>query len=194
MASAGIIPLISALIGAGGAIGGSALARRGNQETPIQGRQRELIDQLMSSLGGDGPFSSLFNVDEESFQRSFVDPMKEKFRSQIAPQIQQGYISSGQQRGTGLDDKLSRAGVDMDQLLNQYYAQMQEGARNRQANAMGSILGVNQGAAPEQSMGQAIGQGITGYVGSEGFGQSMDDIIKGFTKKPEDNLPKTFIA
>ena len=104
---------------AGGLIGGAAGGLLGAKpkETPMQAKQRELVDQLLGSLQGGGPFSSLFNVDEAGFQRSFVDPMKYKFQSQIAPQIQQQYIESGQQRGTGLDDTLTRAGVDMDQEL-----------------------------------------------------------------------------
>jgi len=130
----------------------------------------------------------LFNVDEESFQRSFVDPMKQKFQSQIAPQIQQSFIASGQQRGTGMQGDLTRAGVDMDQLLNQYYAQMQQGAMNRQAGAMGNILQMGAGAPETPSMGQAAMQGLSGYLGSDNFGKTLDRITsrKGFEKDPND--------
>ena len=182
-AAGSIVPGVGTAIGtaAGGLIGGAAggLLGRQNKETDMQRKQRELVDQLLSSLGGQGPYSNLFNVDEESFQRSFVDPMKQKFSSQIAPQIQQSYIASGQQRGTGLDDTLTRAGVDMDQLLNQYYAQMQEGAMNRQMGAMGQILG-QQGAPTTPSAGQAAMQGIGGYLSSDKFGKDIGNITGSF--------------
>ena len=180
---AAAIPIITALISAAGSMGSAALGRRKSQETPMQKKQQELVDQLLGSLQGGGPFSDLFNVDEGTFQKSFVDPMKQKFESQIAPQIQQQYIASGQQRGTGLDDTLARAGVNMDQLLNQYYAQMQQGAQKNQMTAFNTILNQGAGAAPEQSIGSAMGQGIAGYMGSDNFGKGMDDIIKGFSGK-----------
>jgi len=170
---------------AGGAIGGAAggLLGRKNKETPMQQKQKELIDQLLGSLQGGGPYSNLFNVDEAGFQRSFVDPMKQKFQSQVAPQIQQSYIASGQQRGTGLDDTLTRAGVDMDQLLNQYYYQQQQDAMNRQASTMGSILGMGEGAPSTPTKGQAIGQGIGGYMTSDSFGKDIGSIVGSFTDK-----------
>lgn len=179
-----VVPGVGTAIGAGvggliGGIGGGLLGRQ-DKQTPMQGKQQELVDQLLASLQGGGPYSNLFNVDEAGFQRSFVDPMKQKFSSQIAPQIQQSYIASGQQRGTGLDDTLTRAGVDMDQLLNQYYAQMQEGAMGRQANAMGSILGMRAGAPATPSMGEAAMQGLGGYLTSDQFGKDIGGITQSF--------------
>jgi len=173
---------------AGGVIGGAAggLFGRENKETPMQGKQRELVDQLLASLQGEGPYSNLFNVDEGSFQRSFVDPMKQKFSSQIAPQIQQSYIASGQQRGTGLDDTLTRAGVNMDQLLNQYYYQQQQDAMNRQLKGIGGILGMKQGAPATPSVGQAAMQGLGGYLQSDRFGSNLDDVIKYYQNKGAD--------
>lgn len=85
--------LIPSLISAGGALGSAALGRRKREETPIQSQQRELIDDLLASIKGNGSFSNLFNVDEDTFQKSFIDPMKQKFESQIAPQIQQSDIA-----------------------------------------------------------------------------------------------------
>jgi len=171
-----------------GGLGG--LFGRENKQTPMQGKQQELVDQLLASLQGGGPFSSLFNMDENAFQKSYVDPMKQKFESQIAPQIQQSYISSGQQRGTGLDDTLTRAGVDMDQLLNQQYAQMQQGAMNRQAGAMGNILQMGAGAPETPSMGQAFQQGVGGYLTGDKFGQNFQDILDSFKGGPSSSSPQ----
>src|SRR3954471_24933150 len=101
-------PLISAAASAGASwLGGQGSAPK---ETKMQKTQRKLVDQLIASLSGSGPFSDLFNSDESVFQKSFVDPAKSLFNNQIAPQIQQQFIASGQQRGSGLDDQLLRAG------------------------------------------------------------------------------------
>jgi hypothetical protein len=182
-----IVPGIGTAIGslAGGLLGGAGggFLGRQNQETPMQAKQREVIDQLMASLQGNGPYSDLFNADEGTFQRSFVEPMKQKFQSQIAPQIQQSYISSGQQRGTGLDDTLTRAGVDIDQLLNQHYAQMQQQAQANKMNAFGSVLGMGAGPAQTPTIGQSIGQGVSGYLSGGSFGKDIGDITQAFSSK-----------
>ena len=177
---------------AGGVLSGglSGLFGRENKQTPMQGKQQELVDQLLASLQGGGPFSGLFNMDENAFQKSFVDPMKQKFQSQIAPQIQQSFIADGQQRGTGMQGNLTRAGVDMDQLLNEYYAQMQEGAMNRQSGAMGNILKMGAGAPETPSMGQAFQQGVSGALGTDQFGKSFQDIINSFTNSSNSNTPQ----
>ena len=180
--------LAPSILGLGGSLGGGALARQKTQETPIQKQQRQLIDELLASIGGQGQYSNLFNMDDEAFQRSYVDPMKRMFNTQIAPQIQQSYIQSGQQRGTGMENALTRAGVDLDSMINQYYSQAMENAQNRQMNALSGIMGMGAGATPGQSMGQAMGQGITGFLSGEGFPKSMDTLLnyynnrKGFTK------------
>lgn len=168
---------IPAAISAAGSIGGGFLAGRGQGESRMQRTQRKLVDKLLGSLNGEGPYKDLFSFDENTFQKSFVEPAKSRFRNQIAPQIQQEYIQSGQQRGTGLDDQLLRAGVDLDQLLNQHMYQAQEAAKQRGAGAIGNVFGV--GGAPAQlTGGQAFGQSVGGYLSSPAFGEAL----KGFNQ------------
>src|SRR6185295_13327016 len=90
------------LLQAAGSVASGYLTGQGaNKETKTQKTQRKLIDQLIASLtSGEGPFADLFNMDENAFQKSFVDPAKAMFNNQISPMIQQQYIASGQQRGT----------------------------------------------------------------------------------------------
>jgi hypothetical protein len=178
---AALIPILSSLISAGGAIGSGLLGRNANKETPIQGKQREVIDQILESISVQGPFSDLFNVDEQSFQKSFVEPAKSMFRNEIAPQIQQQYIASGQQRGTGLEDTLARAGVDLDQLLNQFYFQQQQGAQNRQLSGLERILGMGSGAQSRPTFGEAASQAGAGYLSSPGFGSDISGILNQFS-------------
>ena len=171
---------LPALIGAGGALAGGIFAGQGaNQgETRMQRTQRKLIDQLLSSLGGKGPYSDLFNFDEESFQKSVVEPAQARFRNQTAPQIQQQSIAYGQQRGTGLEDQLTRAGVDLDALLNSHMMQFQESAKGRQQNAISSILGMGAGAPRQSSFGQDIMSTLSGYLSSPAYEDLSHDIFR----------------
>lgn len=179
----GTLALITAGLGAAGSIGGGFLAGRGQtqSETKIQKKQRQLVDKLLASLEGNGPYSDLYNPDDKTFQKSFVEPAKSLFSNQIAPQIQQQYIASGQQRGSGLDDQLLRAGVDLDQLLNQHMAQFQEGAMNRKQTAINSILGAGSGAPNMPTAGQDLMQSAAGYLSSPLF----SDAVSGIFKQPQ---------
>jgi len=179
---------------AAASIGGGYLAGRGaGKETAIQKRKKKLIDKLLGSLEGSGPYADLYNFDENVFKKSFVEPAQAMFRNQIAPQIQQQYIASGQQRGTGLDDTLTRAGVDLDSLLNQHMFQAQENAANRKQNTINSILGTDKGAEPENSGGQDLMQATSGYLSSDQFSDSLADIMKQFNtdSKPGAKTPSS---
>ena len=169
--------LLAAGVSAAGSIGSSALARN-PKETKTQKQRRKLVDDLIASLQGGGSFNDLFEMDDEAFKKSFVDPAKSRFKNQIAPQIQQGYISGGQQRGTGLDDTLARAGVDMDQLLNEQYMNFQQGALNRKSSVLSGILGVGEGVQPGLSTGEKLREGTAGYFSSDAFGSSLDRILE----------------
>ena len=170
-------PIIGGLAGAAGSALGGAIGNQGNQETKLQKQRRKLIDQLVNSLRtGGGEFGDLFNRSEDDFQKGFVEPAKSRFNNQIAPMIQQQFVNSGLQRGTGLDDSLARAGVDLDQLINQNYLQFQQGGLDRKANLLNSIMGGTE-APKSMSSGQAAGQGFAGYLSSPGLQQTLN----GFT-------------
>lgn len=167
-------PLASAVA----SIGSGLLTKGGNTETKRQKQSRRVADELLASIKGDGPYSSLFNADESAFQKSFVEPAMSRFRNQIAPQIQQQYIASGQQRGTGLDDQLLRAGVELDQLLNENYLKFQQGAQDRMGNTLNAIVGQSAGAPNPMSAMEALGQSTAGYLTSPDFGGTLKDIFK----------------
>lgn len=177
------LALITAGIGAGGSALGGFLGRDKGRETAIQGQQRLTIDDILAGIKGEGPFASLFAADEDTFQKSFVDPAQARFANQTAPQIQQQFIASGQQRGTGLEDTLSRAGVDMDMELASQYGQFQQSALQRQLQALGGVLGAKPGAAPGQSGASAAGQGFAGFAGSSGFGNSLSAILDSISNR-----------
>lgn len=179
-------PFTSALASAGvsavGSIGGGMLAQN-PKETKIQKQKRKLVDDLIASLKGGGSFSDLFDMDEDAFQKSYVDPAKSRFKNQIAPQIQQSYIAGGQQRGTALDDTLTRAGVDMDQLINEQYMNFQKSGMDRKANAINSILGGGDGVQEGMSGGEKFASSASGYLNSDAFGGRIDKILEGYNKR-----------
>lgn len=158
-------------------------------ESKMQRTQRKLVDKLLSSLNGDGPFSDLFNADQATFQKSFVDPAKSMFNNQIAPQIQQQYIASGQQRGTGLDDQLLRAGVDLDQLLNQQMYQFNNDATNRKQSGINAILQSGSGAANRPTAGQDVMSGLGGYLSSDNFANQFSQIFNNSTNQGNTTAP-----
>jgi hypothetical protein len=172
--------MIAAALQAAGSIGGGMLANRGaGKETKIQKKKRKLIDQVLLGLEtGQGPYANLFGSDEAAFQKSFVDPAKSMYKNQIAPQIQQSYIASGQHRGTGMEDQLLRAGVDLDQMLNQQYMNFQNSSKDRMSNMINSILGADSGPQPAMSTGDAAAQGGAGYLTSDAFGNTIKDLAK----------------
>lgn len=181
-------PLIAATASTvGGWLGGKGSAPK---ETKMQKTQRNLVDQLISSLTGEGPFADLYNTDESVFQKSFVEPAKAIFNNQIAPQIQQQYIASGQQRSSGLDDQLLRAGVDLDSMLNQYLYQNQQDALNRKQGSINSILGSGSGAKNETTDGQDIMYGLSGYLSSTGFSDAVGGFFKDKSTKPKGEPPR----
>lgn len=172
--------ILSSILTAAGSVGGGMLSGGSSpgNETRIQRKQRKLIDDLVLSLKGKGSYNDLFNMDEAAFQKSYVNPAKSMFNNQIAPQIQQNYIASGQQRNSGMEDQLLRAGVDLDQLLNQAYMQFQESGKNRKQSAMNSILGAGSGAANDPSTMQNLGQAASGYLSSDAFSNTISDFTK----------------
>ena len=175
--------LLAAGIGAAGSAASGYLSGAGSRrsESKMEKTKRKLVDQLLASLSGKGPYSDVFSFDEDLFNRSFVEPAKAKFRNQIAPQIQQSFIASGQQRGTGLDDTLTRAGVDLDAMLNQYLYQGQQDALNRKSGTINSILQAPGGMPSQPSSMQNIMSGFGGYLSSPAF----SDLVSGYFKPPQ---------
>tara|TARA_R110000868_G_scaffold175798_1_gene413016 strand:+ start:213 stop:812 length:600 start_codon:yes stop_codon:yes gene_type:complete len=188
-------PLTIALIGGGisalGSVAGGLLQKKKPRQSKLEKQKGQLVDDLLASLKGGGQYSDLFNMDDAAFQKAFVDPAKSRFNNQIAPQIQQSYIASGQQRGTGLDDTLTRAGVDMDQLLNQEYMKYQQGAQNNQMNTLNSILNSSGGQQPGYTTGEQLREGAAGYLTGGGFESNMNSILQAYNQKPNAPQPYT---
>lgn len=155
------------------------LGGRGAKETKQQKMSRNVAKDLIASLTGEGPYSNLFSTSEADFQKGFVEPALSRFQNQIAPQIQQQFIASGQQRGTGLEDTLTRAGVDLNQMINENFLQYQQGGQNRAMSAISGALGLGAGAPSQLSPLQAAGQSLSGYLASPGFADQFQQGYKG---------------
>lgn len=100
--------------------------------------QGALLQWLIQSLmGGGGPFA----FDEESFQRTFVDPALKQFQTKTTPAIQQRFIAKGLQGSSGMDTAIANAGADVEMELGKMRAGMQENALDRALKAAGLSLG-----------------------------------------------------
>jgi len=184
----------TAIGGTIGGIAGGIGSMIGNKPTKTQRNQQQLMDQLMASINGGGPYADLFNVNEDTFNKSFKEPMMNKFQNEVSPQIQQQYISSGQQRGTGMESALTRAGVNMDDMLNSHYQQMQESANSRKASALGSAMNFSGGVPNQSSWKESIGMGVAGAVAQPGFGDSIAGIFRGNQSGSADmSSPKSMV-
>lgn len=190
------VPLAAAAITAAGSIYAANMANQQPepqkiQETKTERTRRKLLDEVINSLRtGEGSFGDIFSMDDDAFQKAYVDPAKARFQNQIAPHIQQQYIATGQHRGSGLQDQLLRAGVDMDMLLNEQYGNFRENALNRKQNLLSTALGANTGQSTTSgggySSGQAMKIGAANYLGSEGFSKSVDRILDEYNKPKEE--------
>lgn len=192
-------PITQALLGAGISAGGSVLSgllgRQRGGETGEQKRDRQLIDELLASLSGQGQFADLFQADEETFNRLIGDPARQRFQTRTAPQIQQEFIASGQQRGTGLEDTLTRAGVDLDTLINQQFGQFQQQQQGAQRDLISNILGQRTGAQERQSLGSAASQAGAGFLTSPGFTEGISSILDALRKdQPGTRSPRAGFA
>jgi len=170
--------LAAAGIGAAGSIASGYLAgRNSGKETRMQRTQRKLVDELLSSLDGQGKYSNLFQGDDATFDKSIRDPSLARFRNKIAPEIQQQFIYGGQQRGTGLDDQLMRAGVDLNSVLDEKYIDYQEKGKDRMSNMLNTILGGGAGGTQGMGSSQALGSATSGYLAGPGFQESLKRIF-----------------
>jgi hypothetical protein len=180
-------PFAPAIIGAAGSAIGGAIGAGGNKETKLQRQRRKLIDELLGSLrSGSGPFSDLFASDQETFEKGFAEPARQRFRDRGAPMIQQKFINAGLQRGTGLDDELARAGVDLESEINKNLMQYEQSALDRKMNILKGIMGGSE-AGPQTSPGQGALEGLAGYAASPGFQKNLEDLFK----TSSSNAPRT---
>ncbi|HJZ04602.1 MAG TPA: hypothetical protein VJ327_01915 [Patescibacteria group bacterium] len=160
-----------------GPVASGLLNKSKPKESPIQKQQRKSVDEILAGTKGSGPYANLFASDIDAFQKSYVDPTIDMFSNQISPQIQQSYIASGQQRGTGMEDALTRAGIDMQKLLSQQYGQFQESAMDRQMRALGLAQGAGPGVAPGDTSSERMGQAASGYLASPGYSDLLERIF-----------------
>lgn len=127
-------------------------------------QQMQLLNQLIGGLGGQGGAFGGFGVDEDFFQKSFVDPALKQFETRTAPAIQQKFIAAGAGQGSNLEDVLARAGADVQGQLNQQLAGLLENAQERQLRGAGLALG----ASPFTT------------VQDPGSTGALDEILRGF--------------
>ena len=165
-------------IGAAASVGGGYLASSGtNKRTRTQKKNQRTIDDILAGIQGEGPYANLYQMDENAFQKSYVEPAKAMFENQIAPQIQQSYIANGMQGNTGMQDTLTRAGVDLDQLLNSAYMDYMQNALNRKQSGINQVLNADVGGQ-KMSQSDRWNQALGGYLTEQGGQMAAQNIGK----------------
>ncbi len=149
------------------------------QFSTLTPEQQQLLQQLISGIGGQGPLSGLFGVDQESFQKSFVDPAMNTFNNRTAPAIQQRFIASGGARSSSAEDTLTRAGADVQGQLNQTLAGLINQAQGRAMQGLGLGLGT-------QAFQNVQDPGSTGL-----FGELFSGVGSGFAAPFGNQLGKS---
>lgn len=164
---------------------------RNEEVSRLTGGQQDLLNFIIQQAMGGGQF------DEESFQKSFVDPALKQFESRTAPSIQQKFISAGAGQSSSLEDALTRAGADVQGGLDQKRAELLNQALNRQLQAAGLGLGTQAfdiEQIPEEegalgsilsALGAAAGGAFGGPGGAKigaGVGQAAGGLGRGFRR------------
>lgn len=182
-----VFPLAALAVPAIGAIGSVASGwfnrKKKQKDDPTRQGQAQNINNILQGLSGQGPYAHLFKADQNTFQNSYVQPQLDMWNNQIAPQIQQQYIQSGQQKGTGIDDALARSGYDMTRSLNQDYGNFQNSAMNRQMQGISQIGGPQQGAPQDQ--GNQFNQALGGYLGGTAFTGGLESILNALSPRSQ---------
>lgn len=172
--------VIAALIAAAGSIGGGLLGSKGPKETAIEKQQRKAIDAILEGLQGSGPYASFFQADQDAFQKSIVDPARGRFEREIVPGITRAFAAQGVERGSGIENYLTRAGVDLNDRINAQYLDFTQGAQNRGLTALMNALGASPGFRDQGQRG-AFPQALQGYLTSGAFQDSIGNILDAFT-------------
>lgn len=166
-----------------GGIGAGLLDRKTSGPTALQKQQRQTIDQILQGVQGQGPYASAFGGGGmDAFERGVVQPSLQRFENQIAPQIQQSFIAGGQAGGSGLQNALTQAGVNLNSLIDQQLINYMNNQQQAQRSGISSILNYSE---PEQSSG--FGTGLNVFKGLGGF-DSFQRLFSG----GQPSLPRGF--
>lgn len=94
----------------------------------------------------------------EAFQQQVADPALQQFEQQIAPQIQERFISAGSGRGSGAQRQLAQAGSQLQQgLSGQLAGALQQGEQQGILNQLAaSGQGLNMTSTAQNSQLQAL--------------------------------------
>lgn len=164
-------------------------SKGGNEQVDLlTGGQNDLLNFIIQQAMGGGQF------DEESFQKSFVDPALKQFESRTAPSIQQKFIAAGAGGGSNLQDALTRAGADVQGGLDQKRAELLNQALDRQLKTAGlglgtSAFGIEQDPGSTGILSELISGLGTGLGG--GFGKTVGQGLGGLIFPGQQNQQKS---
>lgn len=146
-----------AAFGIPGAIGGGILGLFGGKKnkkkklSTFDENQEKLYKDYTDSLRGEGPFSDLYNFDSDQandvFDQTIGNPAIRNYKEKIVPGITGQFRGKNLQNSSYLGQSLANSGRDVQEGLDaqraKYQFEGQQGAQNRKANGINSVLNMN---------------------------------------------------
>lgn len=146
------VPVIAALISAGGTFAANKLGNKAGQNEQVStltGSQRSALDQALSGLQGGGGiesalkyFQDLLSNNPDAF-KAFEAPAMRQFNEQIIPGIAERFsgTGAGAQSSGAFQRALGQAGASLSEQLQAMRAGLQGGAANSLTNILSNLLG-----------------------------------------------------
>lgn len=147
------IPGVGSL--AGGAIGGIAGLFGGSKKKRkkvgrFDKQQQQLYQDQNAALYGQGPFSDLYNYDEQAanqnFEQMYSRPAYRQFQENVIPGITGSFRGRNLQNSSYAGEALGRAGRDVQESLDAQRANVlysgQQAAQQRKAGGLERLLGM----------------------------------------------------
>jgi hypothetical protein len=139
--------------------------------TPLQEQLMALISEGLTK--GTGSLSDIFGgFNDQAFETRVVQPELKHFRETVLPTILEKYSGGGQAFGSGMQNALLKAGVDLESKLAGLKYQAQQDAQRNRLTGLQTSLGTKgfeniykqgtTGAVP------ALFQGISSGIGQAG--------------------------
>jgi len=132
-----------------GLFGSKKKKKKPKQMSTLDPQQQALYKDYIASIRGEGPFSGMYNFDDqgynEVFDKTTSRPAYRNFQENIIPSITGQFRSNNLQNSTYAGEALSRAGRDVQENLDaqrsaNIFSGQQQANVNKQ-NAINNILG-----------------------------------------------------
>lgn len=189
---------IGAVVGGITGLFGGKKKKKKKQISTLDPQQRELYNQQIAGLSGQGQFADLYNFDanqaNQVFDQNVSRPAYRNFEENVIPKITGQFRGQNLQNSSYLGQDLSRAGRNVQEGLDAQRASLQfqgqENARSNRQNALDKIM--NMQTFAYQKPGAQTPSVIDQVLNSVGpsAGEWFADYLRGSGKQGSALAPK----